>query len=642
MKCKEPGNPEIQAKQNLKQAGYTDRIRTFFDNMVAINIFHEPSFSEKLSKISSLCQLSALLAAIAGYASRFLAPSMDISPLDELRTMGKGHQQPEYFVGLSFDYANKALVACDDEIPPLCVLQSLIIATHCQLTRGVRGKAWRSLGLCVRLVYEMNLHHLDTVTVARPEDTYQWRVDEEKRRAFWAVWEMDVFASTIRQTPTAIDWRHMEILLPVDNANWFQGRPTASCFLDPDPNQRWKTLQDSGNQSHKAWFLVVNSIMKAAQSISDPQRLSTMGNPNNCQPSHCTLGSVEERCQKLEKLGNAVRCFSLALPNHLRYQDQYLAFGAPVQGQLESQRQKHCSIYNIFIMTQLVWLMIHRYDAFRPQTRQFEPNHYHRSGDVFSPHDTEFIAQKQYYDAADRILSIVSQSCEEHIQYINPFLSSTLWLASAVQLVRKHFAQAPVNRSLIKSRFDVLYLTYRRCVDFWGTQTAMQRNLESLEGQLEARKRKIDSRDSLSLSDQQTSHIQRHTKRRRPNHTEPGTMKQDNVPKFPTTINPQNKPQYIPETHTIPVQNSEFFDGGLDITAQNYARQPAEVDSMVMGMLPLQPDRGQTSGTCVMPTNSNLSDPTNLGDVHNDQILEWREFDFSGGIQDLLAEWTTY
>ncbi|KAJ6124656.1 hypothetical protein N7471_011973 [Penicillium samsonianum] len=602
--------------------------------MVAINIFHEPSFAEKLSSTPSLCQLSALLAAIAGYASRFLAPRSKISPLDESRTTGKSHQHPEYFVGRAFDYVNKALVACDDETPPLCVLQALIIATQCQLTRGVRGKAWRSLGLCVRLAYEMNLHRLDSRTGSKSGDIHQWQADEEKRRAFWAIWEMDVFASTIRQTPTAIDWGHMEILLPVDNANWFQGRPTPSCFMDADPNQCWKALQESGNQSAKAWFLVINSFMKVAQSISDPQRLSAMGNPGHYQPDHRTPGWVEEGCQKLEKLGNA-----------------YLAFGAPVQGQLESQRQQHCSLYNIFIMTQLVWLMIHRYDAFRPQIRQPETNYCHRSGDIgggvlFSPHDTECIAQQQYYEAADRILRIVSQSCEEHIQHINPFLSSTLWLASAVQLVRKHFARAPANRSLIKSRFDVLYMTYRRCVDFWGTQTAMQRNLESLEEQLEARNRKMDSRDNQPSSDHQTSHIERHAKRKQTHHTVSNTMKQANVSCLPTKRKPKNMPpQYIPETPTIPVEPSALPDGGLDITVQGYARQhSAAVDSMAMldMMPPPQPDGSQTTGTCVMPTNSDSLDLTNMGYAHNDQDFEWRDFDLSGGIHDLLAEWTTY
>ncbi|KAK4861243.1 hypothetical protein LT330_004159 [Penicillium expansum] len=487
--------------------------------------------------------------------------------------------------------------------------------------------------------------------VGKPEDTQQWQADEEKRRAFWAIWEMDVFASTIRQTPTAIDWGHMEILLPVDNADWFQGRSTPSCFMETDPNQRWKALQDSCNQSPKAWFLVINSFMKAAQSISDPQRLSARDNPGHYQPSHRTPGRVEEGCQKLEKLGNAVRCFSLALPSNLRYHDQYLAFGALVEGQLESQRQQHSSLYNIFVMTQLVWLMIHRYDAFRPQPRQVETNYFQRPADVaggatFSPNDTECTAQKQYYDAADRILRIASQSCEDHIQHINPFLSSTFWLASAVQLVRKHFARAPANQSLIKSRFDVLYLTYRRCVDFWGTQTAMQRNLESLEEQLEARKRKMDTLDTRSLSDHQTSRIERHTKKRRTHHNQTHTTKHDNVTNFSTTSVSENKPtQYIPEIPATPVDLSHFPDSGLKLTAQKSAKQHSvAVDNRAMlGMMPPpQPDGSQTTRTCTMPTNRNFLDLTNLGDFQNDQILEWRDFDLSGGIQDLLAEWTTY
>jgi hypothetical protein len=632
------GTLRFQQKLNLSETVY--RIRVFFDNMVAINIFHEPTFAEKLSNIPSLCQLTALLAAIVGYASRFLAPRADISPLD--------NQQPEHFVERAFHYVNKALLECDDEMPPLSILQALIIATHCQLTRGVRGKAWRSLGLCVRLVYELSLHHLDSKTIAKSTDTQQWQADEEKRRAFWAIWEMDIFASTIRQTPTAIDWAHMEVLLPVDNADWFQGHPAPSCFMDADPNQCWKALQDSGNQSPKAWFLVINSFMKVAQRISDSQRLSAMNSAGHQKSSHHTTGWVEESRLKLEKLGNAVRCFSLALPAHLRYHDQYLAFGAPVQGQLESQRQQHCSLYNIFVMTQLARLMIHRYDAFRPQSRQSDTNAGHRSGDVagaipYSPHDTESVAQRQYYEAADGILRIVSQSCEEHIQHINPFLSSTIWLASAVQLVRKHFARASASRSLIKSRFDVLYLTYRRCVEFWGTQTAMQRNLESLEEQLEARKRKMDARDSQSSSDQ-TSHVERDAKRKRTLPTMPHPTKQDNVAHLPATKKPRNKhPQYIPDSPRDYVEASTFADGETDV-AQGYARHhPDAVDSMVMlGMMPpSQPDRSQASGHYLIPTSSEFFDPAHM-DAHHDQVLDWPTFDFSGGIQDLLAGWTTY
>ncbi|OQD68780.1 hypothetical protein PENDEC_c031G02206 [Penicillium decumbens] len=205
---------------HVSQAAMNKIIRVFFDNMVAINIFHEPSFAKKLSKISSLPQLTGLLAAIAAYASRFEALGADDLASNTVQLAAMRHQQPAYFIELAFKYINEALMECDDGTPPLCVIQALIIATHCRLTQGVRGKAWRSLGLCVSLIYETNLHLLDSKKVGKAEGLSRWQEEEEKRRAFWAVWEMDVFASTIRRTPTGIDWNQMEVLLPVDNSRF--------------------------------------------------------------------------------------------------------------------------------------------------------------------------------------------------------------------------------------------------------------------------------------------------------------------------------------------------------------------------------------------------------------------------------------
>lgn len=623
--------------------------------MVAINLFHEPSFAEKLSNISSLWQLTALLAAIAGYASRFLERP-NIPTGDGCRPTETNYQ-PGYFVDRASNYTNKALMECDDEMPPLCVIQALIIVTHCQLTRGVRGKAWRSLGLCVSLAYETNLHLLDSGTAARTADPQQWQADEEKRRAFWAIWEMDVFASTIRRTPTAINWQHMEILLPVDNANWFSGNPIPSCFMETEPNQRWKTLQESGNQSSKAWFIVINSLMKTAQTTADPRGASAVGSPGHYRPSHrtSTPEAITEIRQKLETLANAVHCFSLALPDHLHYRDQYLSFDAPVQRQPESQRQQHSSIYNIFVMTQLARLMIHRYDAFRPQTRRSEINGRQRSGDSAARvtfNDAENVALRQYYDAADRILTVVNQSCEEHIKHINPFLSSTIWLAAAVQLVRKHFARAPSNRSLIKSRFDVLYLTYKRCVHFWDTQTALQRNLESLEEQLEARQRKPDTRSrqpsqeaskrtleeagagNRSSSEHQGDQVERRAKRQRTNLSSHTTKQND--PRPPT--------QYLPESPIMPagIPVQPAAQNGLH-TAGSYTRQhPAVAESMtILDSMALAPDRDQISQAYMMPANSDFLDSMDLGGA-SDQALERDRLDFLGGIHDLLAGWTAY
>jgi hypothetical protein len=38
----------------------------------------------------------------------------------------------------------------------------MILLAHGQLTQGVRGKAWRPLGTCVRLAYELNLNLVDS------------------------------------------------------------------------------------------------------------------------------------------------------------------------------------------------------------------------------------------------------------------------------------------------------------------------------------------------------------------------------------------------------------------------------------------------------------------------------------------------
>ncbi|KAL1858068.1 hypothetical protein VTK73DRAFT_7965 [Phialemonium thermophilum] len=484
-------------------------VQVYFEYMVAINLFHQPSFADKVRRISSPVELCALLAAMMGYAVRFRYAEISEGPQTPLAELGVDDlQSPEHYVELAQRFIDQALADCGDEPPSLCVLQACIVATHCQLTRGVHGRAWRSLGLCVRLAYELNLHLVDTRGAARDHHgarSTQWRDAEEKRRVWWAIWEMDVFASTIRRTPTAIDWAQMETLLPVDDAVWFEDRPSASTFMERDPIQRWRALEESGNQSPKAWFLVINSLMKDAQIISSPRGVSFQSDlerrENRREPSSgkrkgggLPRRPVEESRQKLETLANAVQCFVLALPPHLRYRNQFLSFEGPAPARMDSLRQLHCGIYNIYVMTQLARLMIHRYELFGGPAHQ----KHHPAADQ-SPEaggstqasswsgwrDPHNPAVAQYFEAADNILTIASRSCEEHVQHINPFLGSTLWLAAAVQLVRRHVGWCTTSPALIKSRFDVLYLTYKRSVEFWNTKTAMEQNLEALEMRLE-------------------------------------------------------------------------------------------------------------------------------------------------------------
>ncbi|KAH0594827.1 hypothetical protein MHUMG1_07662 [Metarhizium humberi] len=468
----------------------------YFTNMVAISLFHQPSFANKLEAITSKPQISALLAAMIGYAARFYSTepgSVSHDKFQRVQTTMKC-PPPHHFLHLAGKLVDESLAECGDEPPPICVLQALIITTHCQLTRGVYGKAWRALGMCLRLAYELNLHLIDARRGRRNSEMepLEWRGDEEKRRAWWAIWEMDTYASTIRRTPRAWSWTHMDIFLPVDDADWFSDRPCPSAILERDPTKRWKALQTTRNHSPKAWYLVISSLTKDAQMISDPRGDTSQQIPGstNLESSGRGRSPGEEARQHLEMLANAVQCFVLALPQHLRYRNQHLSFNPHVPSQ-PGLFQLHCGIYNIFIMTQMARLMIHRCDLFRQPVYAARSDSINRgaapSSSSSTPADLENPSMRQYFEASDNILAIVSHSDEDHVKHINPFLLSTIWLACAVQLVRMYVSSSRLSPGLIKSRFDLLYLTYKRCVSFWDAKTALQEKLESLEVQLESR-----------------------------------------------------------------------------------------------------------------------------------------------------------
>lgn len=486
--------------------------------MVAVNLFREPHFAKKLHGAVTSTHISALLAAISAYAAQLCPERVEkdwISGPGDLDP-GKscdGQSPVEYLLTLAFGDIDAALRECGDEPPSLCILQALIIATHLQLTQGVRGKAWRSLGTCIRLAYELDLHLVDSSCEEFDDlGVEQWCWREEKRRAWWAIWEMDVFASTIRRTPPAIDWSQIETLLPVEDEHWFDGRPRPSCFMARDPIHRWKTLHECGNQSPKAWFLVINSLMKEAQTISSPRRIPNRSPCRQRRPRRngsqvgleSTASLSDDANQKLETLANSVQCFTLVLPENLRYRNQYLNFEARTPGQVSSTRQDHCSIYNIYVMVQLAQLMIHRYDVFRSLSPGTKPEQGPANPGLQNPtptgshsmSDTDNVALAQYFEAADNILAIVKRSCGGHIRYINPFLSSTIWLASAVQIFRQEFEHGETRRTFIKSKFEVLYMTYKQCVTWWNIHTALQQNLEALETQLESFRKFNDSAKS--------------------------------------------------------------------------------------------------------------------------------------------------
>jgi hypothetical protein len=494
------------------------RINLYHENMTSFSLFHQPSFQTKLRKITSTTQLSALLAAMFSYSARFENQQSQVPS-----EMGNPTVAAKKFGTLAIYFVEKSLQECSDETPPLCVLQAVILNTFQQLTKGVRGNAWRYLGTCVRLAYELSLYLVDSGKAgpSRENKMDKWSADEERRRAWWAIWELDTFASTVRRRPTAIDWSQNETHLPVKDEIWFSQKYQRSCFLAQKPIDRWKLLQESGNDSPKAWYIVVNSLMRDAQCRSSSIvglesavtarlqffRLRPAGN------SH----ESDDISDNLSILSHALRCFSLALPQNLQYRGEYLSFTSSDAAAAIPCRQLHIAKYSIYLMMQLTKFMIYHQQAFMGICQP--PGHKDGASicrpsesatEVSSGDRSENNALSLYLQAADNILTLVNCSSDDHVQHVSPLWASTVWLAAAVQLVYKVLGPRERNMDLIDSKFEVLQLVHKQFVDFWETPSVLQHNLESLEEQLERWRAPPDSDVSQghSASNNDTSSCQ--------------------------------------------------------------------------------------------------------------------------------------
>jgi hypothetical protein len=154
--------------------------------MTAFSLFHQPSFLTRLCVIPSPLQRQALIAAIFAFSSRFKDIGLSSEAQTELPS-------PDTFLAVAEQSIDEVLKACLDDSPPLCLLQALILTTFHQLIKGVRGRSWRSVGTCVRIAYDMKLHIIDKVMPSNgksnPEFSCLHALDEERRRAWWAIWE---------------------------------------------------------------------------------------------------------------------------------------------------------------------------------------------------------------------------------------------------------------------------------------------------------------------------------------------------------------------------------------------------------------------------------------------------------------------
>jgi hypothetical protein len=423
------------------------RLDAYFDNMTAFSLFHRPSFDRKVAAISSSLISRALLASIFSLSRRFY------DSLGASDSLASQCPSADHFRDLAERLVNEALQGCSDEPPPLCLLQALVLVTFQQLIYGVRGRAWRSLGNCVRIAYELHLHLVDKTTLITNHHSATPSLDEEKRRLWWVIWEFDVFASTIRRLPTAIDWTQNETWLPVDDDTWYANAYAKSCHLDPDPAVAWKKLQAGDNKSGKAWFILVNALMRSAHVLSYPQAYST--------ESDVTV--------ELDILANSLHCLCSALPPDLAYHGERLSF-TPQSLQLDAAK------HSIQIMFNLSRFMLYHRQVFDNTSRLL--------GSALNTSSIQQPAWDHYLAASSEIVTLVRNCSPRHVCLVNPFLASSIWLAAAAQIVYTSISPAGTDIRVAQSSLDLLQCNLNGFNSTWGVSATFLQKLNNLQTNL--------------------------------------------------------------------------------------------------------------------------------------------------------------
>lgn len=458
------------------------RLDAFFRTYTAFHLFRESTAISKFLEIAADSQITALLAAIAIFTHRYVVNESDSND-------GTEHTS-RFFSEMAEQHINQAIAQCGDDSPPLCVLQALILLTHWQLVQGVRGRAWRSLGLCIRIAYELGLHAIDTNPDwhLRQRDPEQWCQDEERRRAWWAIWEMDVFASTLYRVPSTIKWEDAQVWLPAEDERWFHGKPQKSCCLQTRLLDRCKDLQKSGNESPKAWFIILNSLMAEAYESSFRRKKLVK---KDCNNGRSTDSETNHDTVFIETLLNAIQACALSVPAQWRYRGQFLSFeGLPNERETTgSTIHRDSSIYDIALMQEVAKLMTLKNYVFEGGAKQLLKTVEDSSHDGAIPTSRPATYQKNqlvhtYFHASDAIMGILANCSESHIRYTNPFIAHAAWMAAAVQLLRLELVKAGPQQDLIRSRFEVLQATHRQFVQYWSMSSVPLQNLKTLAVQL--------------------------------------------------------------------------------------------------------------------------------------------------------------
>jgi hypothetical protein len=300
--------PVANAKVSLAipQAVSAGLIEAFFENIQPwLPMLHRPRFLARYADLSKSCSdglqglpvdEALLLYGIFALAARFSSSEFfgDIPPIQ------RGDRFAEEAESL---YEQARAIST----PTLTYLQGCILLAFYYYTSKPCPHSWILTGVCVRIAYELDLAEIDADEIQNLTPA-AWVEKEEMRRAWWLVWELDTFGSTMSNRPYTIDRRRMAVMFPVSDEAWFSETPQSSLKLNTCPGMSWKSLSGGGKLDERAWFLFANYLMSLTLDMS--QRKDGV--------------SADEKLT----LENEISCFKLSLPTSFRLDTEVLPFDA--------------------------------------------------------------------------------------------------------------------------------------------------------------------------------------------------------------------------------------------------------------------------------------------------------------------------
>lgn len=179
----------------------------------------------------------------------------------------------------------------------LTFLQGTIAFAVYSSSCGLSARGWILVGVCVRMAYELGLSELDSADDGS-EPQMDWTLMEERRRAWWLVWELDTFSSYVRRKPYAVNKRAISVALPASDEAWFRDEKTLSVSIPTEDAGSWSDLKNCENQNERAWYLAATELLS--------------------QSAECLLQHRQLNPERLCVLQNNVSCFRLALPSIFR------------------------------------------------------------------------------------------------------------------------------------------------------------------------------------------------------------------------------------------------------------------------------------------------------------------------------------